>query len=29
MDRATTALEANGHLRLLLDNFFLELPRIE
>ena len=29
MDRATVALEANGHLRLLLDNFFLELPRIE
>jgi DNA polymerase-3 subunit delta' len=29
VDRASAALEANGHLRLLLDNFFLELPRIE
>lgn len=29
VDRASAALEANGHLRLLLDNFLLELPWIE
>jgi len=29
VDRALTALETNGHLRLVLDNFLLELPRIE
>jgi DNA polymerase-3 subunit delta' len=29
VDRASAALEANGHLRLVLDNFLLELPRIE
>jgi DNA polymerase III subunit delta' len=29
IDHALAALEANGHLRLLVDMFFLDLPRIE
>jgi DNA polymerase-3 subunit delta' len=28
VDRASSALEVNGHLRLLLDTFFLDLPQI-
>jgi DNA polymerase-3 subunit delta' len=29
VDQALAALESNGHLRLLLDTFFLDLPRID
>jgi DNA polymerase-3 subunit delta' len=29
IDRAAVALESNGHLRLLLDTLFLDLPRVQ